>query len=140
MPHLLQKISGLFRLKYFSEMLRYALVALVALGVDLGVFYILSTLVELSPIAAATIAYSMSLLVNLLLCVKYVFGNDPKFPFAVAVFLFVFVGLIGLLLTDVLLWFFISVFGLYFMFAKFLCLGIVFLWSFNARRLFMKSA
>ncbi|HVI69161.1 MAG TPA: bifunctional glycosyltransferase family 2/GtrA family protein [Magnetospirillaceae bacterium] len=125
--------------KLFVQFLRYGLVAFAALLIDFGLLYLFASELHMHYLVAASLAYTISMLVNFLLCLKWVFTSRTERTRWKEAAMFFTIGFIGLGLTDVIIWGFTSLFGLHYLMSKLLTVGIVFFWSFGARRFIFQN-
>lgn len=116
------------------EFARYFVASLAALAVDAGFLWAFTEHIGLHYLLSGALSFTMGLIVIYGLSVTWVFSHrrvhSPVLEFAV----FAGVGLIGLLLNGLALWFFTSVLGLYYLLSKALSVVIVFTWNFAARK------
>ena len=84
---------------------------------------------------AAAIAFVVGLAVNYALSIWFVFSESSKVKNKVKEFVvYGIIGLIGLLITEGLMYLFTDVFGLYFLISKIIAAAIVLVWNFAARK------
>jgi len=115
------------------EFIRYFAASLIALIVDTGTLFILTSIFSVAYLLSGGIAFVFGLLVNYVLSIWWVFERrHAKAGFEMTVFLFT--GLVGLLINEMVLWVLTGGFGLYYLFSKVASAGIVFLWNFFARK------
>ena len=81
---------------------------------------------------AAAIAFVVGLAVNYALSIWFVFSESSKVKNKVKEF--VVYGIIGLLITEGIMYLFTDVFGLYFLISKIIAAAIVLVWNFAARK------
>lgn len=116
-----------------AEFLRYFACSALGLGSDILVFQALLKLGIGWQLAAAA-GFMLGLLVVYTLSVRWVFAHrrvgDARAEFA----LFAGVGLVGLLLTEALLWLFLGLWQWPPVVAKLACAGVVFLSNFALRK------
>ena len=116
------------------EFAHYFACSAVALGIDLGLFAVLLHLGAAWAIAAA-LGFLAGLVTIYVLSVRIVFARrrvpDRRIEFAV----FASIGLLGLALTEGLLWLFIEGMGIGAVAAKLLAAGGVFISNFTLRKL-----
>lgn len=116
------------------QFFRYGLVATLALIIDLGVLVLLVEIIKLNYLIAASISFGLGLIANYLLSVYWVF-HSSKFDDRKREFLlFSAIGLIGLVLNDVSIWFFTARIGLFYVASKLISVIIVFFWNFFMRK------
>lgn len=84
---------------------------------------------------AAAIAFVVGLAVNYALSIWFVFSESSKVKNKVKEFVvYGIIGLIGLLITEGIMFLFTDVFGLYFLISKIIAAAIVLVWNFAARK------
>ena len=84
---------------------------------------------------AAAIAFVVGLVVNYALSIWFVFSESSKVKNKVKEFVvYGIIGLIGLLITEGIMYLFTDVFGLYFLISKIIAAAIVLVWNFAARK------
>lgn len=84
---------------------------------------------------AAAIAFVVGLAVNYALSILFVFSESSKVKNKVKEFVvYGIIGLIGLLITEGIMYLFTDVFGLYFLISKIIAAVIVLVWNFAARK------
>lgn len=84
---------------------------------------------------AAAIAFVVGLAVNYALSILFVFSESSKVKNKVKEFIiYGIIGLIGLLITEGIMYLFTDVFGLYFLISKIIAAAIVLVWNFAARK------
>lgn len=117
------------------QFLRYVLVGGVAFIVDFGSLYILTDFIAIYYLISAAIAFTLGLMTNYLLSINWVFNrrtfDNKKFEFG----LFAIIGIIGLILNEVFIWFFTAELGFYYLISKIISAIIILFWNFFARKL-----
>lgn len=136
---LVDKNSGII-----VQFLRYALVGSVASVVDISLFHLAANLVGVNHIAANTLSFVFGLQVNYFLSRQWVF-NKARHSFGRDFALFALIGIIGLLLSNLILYVLVDMNILHRILgfmdnesvklaAKLAAVIIVLLWNFTARR------
>ena len=96
-------------------------------------YFLLYTLTGgLDPLVSAPIAFTVSLVVNYILCVYVVFHAQKQTGLQMA--LFVLTSLMGLGINQLVMWFFIDIMGIWYMFAKVIASAIVMIWNYFTKR------
>jgi putative flippase GtrA len=116
------------------QMFRYAVVALVAFVVDFTSLYLLTAHAGLYYLFSAAIAFTLGLATNFLLSVRWVFVTRTVENKSLEFFIFGTIGLVGLGLTEVLMWLLTEQVGLYYLVSKMISTCIVFFWNFLVRK------
>ena len=83
---------------------------------------------------SAVLSFIISVLVNYIMSTKWVFNQDNIDNRLVEFNLFILISTIGLVFTEILLYFFTDVIGLYYLISKIISAIIVLFWNFLARR------
>ncbi|MCE5214340.1 MAG: GtrA family protein [Methanobacterium sp.] len=117
------------------QFLRYIFVGGVAFIVDFGSLYILTDYLAIYYLISAAIAFILGLITNYLLSISWVFNRhtfaNKPFEFGV----FAVIGIIGLILNELFIWFFTAELGFYYLLSKILAAIIILFWNFFARKL-----
>jgi len=85
-------------------------------------------------VLAATLSFTASLVVNYFLSVAWVWRVRTGKQRHVDATIFAIIGLVGLGLTDLIVWVMTDLVGLNYIISKLVAFAIVFFWSFGARR------
>jgi putative flippase GtrA len=116
------------------QMLRYGCVVVIAAPIDLGGYIILKSDFHIYYILAATISFTVSLIVNYILSIKWVWVNHSGRQRHIDATIFAVIGLVGLGITDLVIWIFTNFAHFNYIVSKLIAFMIVFFWSFGARR------
>ena len=121
----------------FIQFFRYCIVGGLAFLVDYGLLYLLADKFGLHYLLSASIAFIAGLVVNYLISTFWVFSEskyqDKRKEFAI----FAFIGVIGLGLTEGLMWLFTDLVGLHYLLSKLITAALVLLWNFFARKVIL---
>lgn len=117
------------------QFLRYIIVGGIAFLVDFGSLYILTDYIGIYYLISAAIAFILGLIANYFFSISWVFNKrtfDNK-PFEFGVFAII--GIMGLGLNEILIWFFTAELSFYYLISKILTAIIILFWNFFARKL-----
>lgn len=121
--------------RLMNQIIKFGIVGIIATLIDWTIFYILFNAFSVWYLLAKTIAFSISTIFNYYLSMKYVFvskyGKEERFK---EFQLFVVLSLIGMILTLVLLWFFVEKLFIHANIANLLVAGIVMVTNFVLRK------
>jgi putative flippase GtrA len=119
------------------QFVRYGLVAVAAFTVDIGSLAAQVNILHIHYLVAAAFAFCLGLIVNFLLSTAWVFSayqsRNRLFEFGI----FAITGLVGLGLTEVLIWLFTAQFHLFYLISKLAAAFIVVIWNFAARKVLL---
>ena len=118
----------------FIQLFRYVFVGGTAFVVDFFFLYFFSDICGIYYLHSGVFSFIISVLVNYLMSTKWVFNQDNIDNKVVEFNLFLIISTIGLVSTEILLWLFTDVFGLYYLISKIMAAIIVLFWNFIARR------
>lgn len=120
------------------QLFRYGFVAVGAFVVDYGFYFLLSYLMGVQYLVAALVGFFMGTATNYLISKFVVFQGEPKSRTFEVLLVFLISG-VGLLWLELGLYLLTDVYGIHYLLSKLIMTGVVFLWNFFARKLFMYS-
>nr|WP_297827121.1 GtrA family protein [uncultured Methanobrevibacter sp.] len=118
----------------FLQLFRYIFVGGTAFVVDFFFLYFFSDICGIYYLISAVLSFIISVLVNYLMSTKWVFNQDNIQNKVLEFNLFILISTIGLGFTEILLYFFTDIVGLYYLISKVIAAIIVLFWNFLARR------
>ena len=116
------------------QLFRYIFVGGIAFIVDLTSLFLLTNYLGIYYLISAAIAFILGLFVNYLLSVNWVFDRRSFEKRSFEFGLFAFIGLVGLGLNEVFIWFFTQNLQIYYLYSKILAAIIILFWNFFARK------
>ena len=142
----IRKVLSFFHIKVKPEkeellvqILNFLIIGGIATIIDWLLYYVLYNYVKLSPLLANIISYTISTLYSYVVSVKFVFnvnkGNSKKKNFII----FVTLSVIGLLLSEGLIYLMVNVFNLHKMLAKIISTAIVMFFNFVSKKYFLEK-
>jgi len=120
--------------KILIQLFRYTFVGGFAFIVDFGLLFLLKEIFDIHYILSATLSFIAGLLVNYFISIYWVFTDSKNKNRKIEFLYFGLIGLIGLGLNDILIWFFTDRIGFYYLISKIITAILVYLWNFFARR------
>lgn len=100
---------------------------------ELGVLYGLVEYIGIYYLLAAAIAFSIAVVVNYVLCLRWVFRESKKQSRKMMV-LFAGSSLAGLGINQLCMWILVSCLGIHYMIAKIISTAVVTVWNYVAKR------
>ena len=116
------------------EFIRYFVASGVALFVDAGSLWLMTDVFGIQYLWSGSIAFLLGLTIVYILSVSWVFEKRTMQDWKREFLIFAFIGLVGLGLNDLMLWFLTGYMGLFYMFSKGASIVTVFAWNFGARK------
>ena len=119
------------------QVFRYGIAGLTAAAVDTGMLALLTELFgERLLLLWTAIAFALGLATTYILSIKWVFSNRTMNQ-AAELTIFIIIGLVGLGLTELLVWVFAIKLDWHYLLAKITAATTVFIWNFTAKKLLL---
>ena len=115
------------------EIARFCFVGGVSFLMDYSILFALTEFAGVYYLYSSAISFSITVVFNYWLCVIYVFKGAGKQSARQAIIFFG-TGVIGLVLNQFCMWFFVDVAGVYYMIAKIFATAIVTIWNYITKR------
>lgn len=120
------------------QIIKFGIVGVIAAIVDVGVLVLLKELMHVDVLIASTISFCISVTVNYLLSMAFVFkGKKQSKVKEFIVFVLLSVG--GLILNQLILWIGVRFTSVYYLVIKFLAMVIVPVYNFVTRKIFLEE-
>ncbi len=120
------------------QYVRFAAVGITSLMVDYGVMVFLTENTALGYFKACAFSYTLSVIVNYVLSMKYVFHGREDMGKVKEASIFFVLSLIGLFLNQIIMWVAVDVFGIFYAAAKLLSTLLVTNYNFISRKKFFE--
>lgn len=118
----------------YLQFFRYIFVGGTAFLVDFFFLYFFSDICGIYYLISGALSFVISVLVNYIMSTKWVFNQDNIGNKVVEFNLFLLISTIGLVFTEILLYVFTDICGIYYLLSKIVAAIIVLFWNFAARR------
>ncbi len=116
------------------QLFRYVFVGGTAFVVDFFFLYVFSDIFGIYYLISAVFSFIISVLVNYTMSTRWVFNQNNIENRVVEFNLFLLISTIGLVFTEILLYFFTDICGIHYLISKIISAVIVLFWNFLARR------
>ena len=120
-----------------GEFYRYVVVGGVSTLCDAATLFSLTHFAGVHYLVSAPIGFSLGTFVNYLLSGNWVFSRRTVKNRPAELTIFTLIGVVGLSLNELILWFFQSKLGIYYLIAKGVSAVVVLAWNFGARKLIL---
>ena len=120
---------------------RYLFAGAAGFITDFVILFVLTHYLDIFYLVSATISFTVGVFVTYIISIYWVFQQKSHRNRSSEFILFVLIGLVGLVLTLTLLWFFTERLHIYYLISKIIATVIVYFWNFFARKklLFSKT-
>lgn len=116
------------------QLFKYGFVGGIAYCVDFGSLFFLTEVVKIHYLISAAIAFILGLLTNYAISIFWVFPKRALANKRIEFIIFSIIGLAGLGLNEVIIWFFTESMHFHYLISKIFSAFVVFVWNFFARK------
>jgi putative flippase GtrA len=137
-----KKIDDLFRNRTDSTLIqffRYMFVGGIAFLLDFSSLSLLTEFLRIHYLVSAALAFVLGLTVNYVLSVYWVFASRRVASAWVEYLIFGSIGVIGLGMNELFIWFFTERIRFHYLFSKIISTVFVYFWNFFARKITLFS-
>lgn len=117
----------------YIQIFKFVVVGGIATLIDWAIYYILFNYFHIFPLISNIISYSISVIYNFIMSVKWVFDTKDK-SMKRLLFEFIVLSLIGLIISEFIIWFFLEILSFDSFIAKILSTLIVMVINFILRK------
>ena len=124
--------------KLLEQLVKFGIVGVIATLLEWIIFYICTNQRKIHYSISTVIGFSISTIFNYWASVKWVFDVNKEKSEKLNFILFVVLSIVGLGLNELILWICIEKFAIYNMIGKVIATGIVMVFNFITRKLFLE--
>ena len=117
----------------FWELFRFCFVGGISLLIDYAILYILTDFVGIYYLYSSAISFTVTVIINYWLCVKYVFKTAKKQTPRQAT-IFIGSSIVGLGLNQICMWIFVDIISIHYLIAKLGATVVVTAWNYIMKR------
>lgn len=138
--------------KLVEQIMKFGIVGVLSFGIDFGVYSILVYFTPVPLLVANFFGFTISVIFNYIMSMKYVFQRNEDMDRKKEFIIFVILSLIGLGLNELLVWLFVEYsykniaiiaelfsYNMMKMIGKILATGIVMVYNFISRKIFLEK-
>ena len=125
--------------KILTQFGKFGFVGIVCFIIDYGLMILLTEFFNVPYLISCGLSFSVSVVVNYYLSMKYVFVSRDDLSKKKEFVIFVALSIAGLILTELLMWLMVSKLAIHYMFSKIVVTGIVMIFNFVTRKIFLES-
>ena len=124
--------------KLFLQMFKFLIVGGLAFVIDYVTLIICKEVFKMNVLVSAAIAFTVSVIFNYILSVKWVFDVDKNKSEKKNFITFIIFSVIGLGLTELIMWFGVDILKISYLIVKIIATAIVMVFNFVTRKLFLE--
>lgn len=125
--------------KLAIQLIKFGGVGFTCFAIDYGVLFLLTDLCGVNVFLSAAMSFSVSVVVNYILSVKFVFDTNPKHDKKRNFILFIVFSVIGLGLTELIMKIGVDYMLINYLIVKIAATAIVMVFNFVTRKLFLEK-
>lgn len=124
--------------KLFNQILKFGIVGVLAFIIDYSLLYILTEFCGIYYLYSSIVSFIVSLIFNYIASIKWVFDVNKK-QTVKEIIIFAALSVIGLGINQLVMYCMVELLNIYYMFSKIVATGIVMVWNFITRKIFIES-
>ncbi len=132
-------INKFIHSKLFKQIFRFGIVGFTAFLIDAGLLYVLTEFCHIHYLISSIISFTVSLVYNYILSIFWVFDVKMKQTIK-EVAVFVILSIFGLGINQLVMYLGVDLLHIYYMLCKILATGIVMVYNFITRKIFIERA
>lgn len=126
--------------KLIEQIMKFGVVGFICFGIDYGLMILLTEVAGISYLVSSGLSFSISVIVNYTLSLKFVFETNQENNKIVEFLVFIILSVIGLGINQVLMWVCVDKFHIFYMISKVGVTGVVMVYNFVTRKLILEKS
>lgn len=123
----------------FVQIIKFGGVGIVCFIIDFAILHALTDYLHLHYLWSAAIAFLVSVVANYLLSILFVFRINPENNKTCVFIIFVISSIVGLGLTELLMWFGVNTLHINYLLTKIGATAVVMIYNFITRKIFLEK-
>lgn len=125
--------------KLIAQFTKFGVVGVICTLIDYAIMIALVELFNVPYLIACAISFSVSVVINYILSMRFVFASRDDLSKQKEFVIFAALSIAGLLLTELFMWVMVDMMSIHYMFSKILVTGIVMVFNFVTRKIFLEQ-
>jgi len=125
--------------KLIKQIVRFGFVGFLCFFIDYGIMVFLTEIFGVDPLLSSGVSFTVSVVVNYILSIKFVFETDEKKNKFGEFIVFVFLSVIGLGINEACMWVTVKLLGIHYMISKIGATAVVMVYNFISRKIFIEK-
>lgn len=125
--------------KLIEQIMKFGIVGVLCFVIDYGLMIFLTEVFGISYLISSGISFSVSVIVNYKLSLKFVFKTDESRNKIIEFIIFVVLSVIGLGINQVLMWICVDKLHIFYMISKIGVTAVVMVYNFITRKLILEK-
>lgn len=125
--------------KLITQIIKFGIVGVLAFFIDYGVMILLKEVFGIWYFLAAMISFTMSVVFNYIISMRYVFSGKEGMSKKKEFVIFIILSVLGLIINQLGMWILVDVVDIDYRISKFFVTAIVMVWNFVTRKIFLEG-
>ena len=125
--------------EFFLQIFKFTFVGGIAFVIDYVVLILCKEFLNINVLISAGLAFSVSVIFNYILSIKWVFNVDKNKSKKKNFVIFIIFSILGLILTEIIMWFGVDILNLNYLIVKIIATIIVMVFNFITRKKFLEK-
>ncbi len=125
--------------KLIEQMIKFGFVGFLCFFIDWGIMVFLTEVFGINPLISSTISLTVSVTVNYILSVTFVFETDKNANKGSQFVIFVLLSIVGLGVNELCMWLGTDLLGIHYMITKVGATAVVMVYNFITRKIFIEK-
>ena len=125
--------------KLMEQIIKFGFVGFLCFFIDYGVMVFLTEVFRIDYLVSSGISFTVSVIVNYILSITFVFQTDKDKNKLKEFVVFVFLSVIGLGINEACMWLAVEAAGIYYMISKIGATAVVMVYNFVTRKIFIEK-
>ena len=125
--------------KLISQIIKFGFVGFLCFFIDYGIMVFLTEALKINYLISSGCSFSVSVIVNYILSIKFVFDADKDANKVKQFLVFLFFSIGGLIINQIVMWVAVDLLGIFYMISKIGATAIVMVYNFITRKLFIEK-
>ena len=125
--------------KLISQIIKFGFVGFLCFFIDYGIMVFLTEALKINYLISSGCSFSVSVIVNYILSIKFVFDADRDANKVKQFLVFLFFSIGGLIINQIVMWVAGDLLGIFYMISKIGATAIVMVYNFITRKLFIEK-
>ena len=133
------KINKLMKNKLFKQIFKFGIIGGLAFIVDYVILIICKELLNISVLLSAAIAFTISVIFNYILSIKWVFDVDKDKSTKKNFIIFIVLSVVGLGITELIMYLGSDILKINYLIVKIFATAVVMVFNFITRKIFLEK-
>lgn len=125
--------------RLIKQVFRFGIIGVLCFIIDYMLMIILTEIAGIEYLLSSGISFTISVIVNYLLSMRFVFQSKQSANKITEFLIFVFLSIVGLGINEALMWYTVEKMGIYYMVAKIIATAVVMVYNFVSRKIILED-